>query len=128
MISDPASIAWLLNIRGDDVPFTPFALSIAVAHADGSAELFIDTGKTRAWLGNAVSVAPRGALGTALKRLDGKRVRVDAAATPVWFAQCLRKAGAVVVAAMIHACCQRPARTRSSSRVPEMRICGMQWR
>ena len=103
VISDPASIAWLLNIRGGDVPFTPFALSVALAHADGSAELFMDPGKlpeeTRAWLGNTVSVAPRGALGPALERLDGKRVRVDAAATPVWFAQRLRKAGAVVVAA-----------------------------
>ena len=29
VISDPASIAWLLNIRGGDVPFTPFALGFA---------------------------------------------------------------------------------------------------
>ena len=26
VLTDPASIAWLLNIRGGDVPFTPFAL------------------------------------------------------------------------------------------------------
>ena len=35
MITDPASIAWLLNIRGGDVPFTPFALGFALLHADG---------------------------------------------------------------------------------------------
>ena len=29
-ITDPASIAWLLNIRGGDVPFTPFALGFAL--------------------------------------------------------------------------------------------------
>jgi Xaa-Pro aminopeptidase len=102
VISDPASIAWLLNIRGGDVPFCPFVLSVALAHADGSAELFIDPVKlseeTRAWLGNTVSVAARGALMPALERLEGKRVRVDPAGTPVWFAQRLRKAGAVVVA------------------------------
>ena len=101
VLSDPASIAWLLNIRGGDVPFTPFALGFALIHADGATELFMDPAKlpdaTRAWLGNAVSVADRPALGPALTRLAGKRVRVDPAGTPVWFAQPLRAAGAVVV-------------------------------
>ena len=66
VITDPASIAWLLNIRGGDVPFTPFALGFAVAHADGGTELFMDPAKlpdaTRDWLGNTVSVADRDAL------------------------------------------------------------------
>ena len=102
VISDPASIAWLLNIRGGDVPFTPFALGFALAHADGRTELFMDPGKlseaTRAWLGNSVSVAGREALAPALARLGAKRVRVDTAGTPIWFAQTLRNAGAVVMA------------------------------
>ena len=65
-------------------------------------ELFMDPAKlpeaTRAWLGNTVSVAGREALAPALARLAAKRVRVDTAGTPVWFAQTLRNAGAVVVA------------------------------
>src|SRR4051794_1927299 len=56
VLTDPASIAWLLNIRGGDVPFTPFALAFALIHADGTTELFIDPAKlpdeTRGWLGN----------------------------------------------------------------------------
>jgi Xaa-Pro aminopeptidase len=103
ILTDPASIAWLLNIRGGDVPFTPFALAFAIAHADGGTELFIDPAKisaaTRAWLGNAVSVADRAALAPALDRLAGKIVRVDPAGAPVWFAQRLRSAGATVAAA-----------------------------
>jgi Xaa-Pro aminopeptidase len=102
VLSDPASIAWLLNIRGGDVPFTPFALGFALTHADGGTELFMESAKlpdaTRAWLGNTVSVAEREALEPALARLSGKRVRVDASGTPVWFAQKLRQADAVVVA------------------------------
>jgi Xaa-Pro aminopeptidase len=102
VLSDPASIAWLLNIRGDDVPFTPFALGFALTHADGGTELFMDPAKlpdaTREWLGNTVSVAGREALEPALVRLAGKRVRVDGSGTPVWFAQTLRAAGAVVAA------------------------------
>ncbi len=102
VISDPASIAWLLNIRGGDVPYTPFVLGFALVHADGGTELFLDpaklTDQTRAWLGNTVSVADRAALQPALRRLAGKRVRVDRSGSPVWFAQQLRDAGAVVVA------------------------------
>src|SRR6195952_1609548 len=100
VLTDPASIAWLLNIRGGDVPFTPFALGFALVHADGATELFIDPRKvpeqTRSWLGNAVSIADRDALLPALQALKGKTVRVDQTGSPVWFAQQLRKAGAAV--------------------------------
>ncbi len=104
VVTDPASIAWLLNIRGDDVPFTPFALGFALVHADGGCELFMAPAKipeaTRAWLGNAVSVQPRAALPGALARLRGKKIRVDANGSPAWFAQQLRAGGAIVVAGM----------------------------
>ncbi len=102
VLTDPASVAWLLNIRGGDVPFTPFALGFALVHADGGTELFMDPVKlpevTRAWLGNTVSVSARDALAPALARLAGKVVRVDPAGSPVWFAQQLRSAGATVAA------------------------------
>jgi Xaa-Pro aminopeptidase len=102
VLTDPASIAWLLNIRGGDVPFTPFALGFALAHASGTTDLFIDPAKippdTRTWLGNAVSVTDRTALLPALAALKGKTVRVDPSGSPVWFAQKLIKAGAVVSA------------------------------
>jgi Xaa-Pro aminopeptidase len=104
VITDPASIAWLLNLRGADVPFTPFALGFALIHDDAGCELFMDPAKVppemREWLGNAVSVQPRSALAPALARLTGKRVRVDAGGSPAWFAQQLRAAGAEVVAGM----------------------------
>ncbi len=100
VISDPASLAWLMNIRGTDVESTPFALGFGLAHADGRADLFMDGGKlpaeTRAWLGNAVAVAERDALPAALAGLAGKKVRVDPSGTAAWFADRLREAGAVV--------------------------------
>lgn len=75
------SIAWLLNIRGEDVERTPVALSFVVAHADGTADLFIAeekvTPELRAHLGNAVRVAPRDGFVEALRALAGKRVAVD---------------------------------------------------
>ena len=100
VITDPASLAWLLNIRGGDVPFTPFALGFAIAHSDTRVEVFMDPAKigaqTRAWLGNGVNVAPRADLGPVLAQLAGKTVRVDRVGSPVWFGAALRAAGATV--------------------------------
>jgi Xaa-Pro aminopeptidase len=104
VLTDPASLAWLLNIRGADVPFTPFALGFAIIEADASVALFMDARKlpddTRAWLGNGVAVQGREALPAALAAFKGRRVRVDPANAPAWFAQTLRAAGAQVAAAM----------------------------
>src|ERR1700761_7969657 len=102
VITDPPSINWLLNIRGADVPYAPIALGFLIARADATATLFMPPVKidaaVRAHLGNAVSVEPREALPGALAALAGKRVRVDAQASPIWFAQSLLAAGAEVVA------------------------------
>jgi len=81
VISALDSIAWLLNIRGSDVERTPVALSFVIAHADGTAELFIAdekvTPQLRAHLGNAVKISPSEAFVPALTALAGKTVAVD---------------------------------------------------
>ncbi len=102
VLADPHSLAWLLNIRGGDLAHTPLALGFALLHADARVELFMAPEKigpeTRAHLGNEVVVRPRADLPVALDALRGQRVRVDAEATPAWFAERLRAAGAEVTA------------------------------
>jgi Xaa-Pro aminopeptidase len=101
VLTDPASIAWLLNIRGQDLEFAPFALGFALLHADGGVEFFVEPDKisdeTRASLGNSVAIAPRAALPDAIAGLKGRRVRLEHAGAPAWFAQRLREAGATIV-------------------------------
>ncbi len=101
VITDPASLAWLFNLRGNDVPFTPFTLGFALLYADATAALFIDMVKidaaTRAWLGDDVRIVPRDALPLAMGQLRGKSVLVDTQGAPAWFPQALRNAGALVV-------------------------------
>jgi Xaa-Pro aminopeptidase len=81
VISALDSVAWLLNIRGADVERTPVALSYVVAHADGTAELFIGEDKVTPelsqHLGNAVSIRPRDQFEGALAELKDKTVAVD---------------------------------------------------
>jgi len=93
------SIAWLLNIRGNDVAHTPVALSYVIAHKDGSAELFIApekvTPELTRHLGNAVTVRTRAAFEGALtSELAGKRVALDPDFAVVGIAQALRSGGA----------------------------------
>ena len=133
VLTDPASIAWLLNIRGADVPFTPFALGFALVHADGRAELFMEPVKmpdeTRRWLGNEVSLRGREELAPALRSLgrpDGARGRRRLSGVV--------RAGAAgggregVRPVPTRACCPRPARTRSSSRAHAPPMRAMRWR
>jgi Xaa-Pro aminopeptidase len=104
VLTAPDSIAWLLNIRGDDVPYNPVALAFAILRADGQVSLFLDPARidsvTRAHLGNGVTVEPRAGLAPALDGLGAAReaVLVDPRTAPVWFADRLRAAGARVIA------------------------------
>ena len=103
LITAPDSIAWLLNVRGGDVPRTPFALGFALLHDDGHVDLYMDRRKlpdrTLAWLGNAVTLAPPEELGPALDMLGkaGKRVLIETATAPVWAANRLQSAGVELV-------------------------------
>lgn len=93
------SVAWLLNIRGADVPHTPVALSYVIAHKDGSAELFIAPEKVTPdlarHLGNAVTIRDRAGFEAALARdYAGKNVALDPDFAVVGIAQALRSGGA----------------------------------
>lgn len=100
VLSDPTAIAWLLNIRGSDVPYTPLPLSFALLRDDAALDLFLEPGRldaeARAWLGNDVALRPRADLPASLDALAGRTVRIDLEATPAWFARRLREAGATV--------------------------------
>ena len=103
VISALDSIAWLLNIRGEDVERTPVALSYVLAHADGTADLFIAQEKVTPdlarHLGNAVRLQPREAFVPALEGLKGKRIAVDPERAVEAIFATLEKAGASVVEA-----------------------------
>ena len=102
LITAPASIAWLLNIRGSDVKCTPLLLGNAIIDRDGRVMLFTDTAKldgaVMRHLGNDVSVAAEADLPASLDTLKGKTVIVDPATSSSWHADTLRAAGAKVLA------------------------------
>jgi Xaa-Pro aminopeptidase len=81
VITLPDSICWLLNMRGGDIPHTPFVLSFAILNADGSTDLFMDERKSSPELvqhfGNAVRLNDPKEFPRALDSLKGKMVLAD---------------------------------------------------
>jgi len=100
VLTAPATLAWLFNIRGGDVIRSPLPLGQAILNADGSAQLFLDPAKVSpdlpAWLGNAVRLETPEALPTALAALKGQRVLVDPSQSSAWYFDTLEAAGVEV--------------------------------
>ncbi|MBN8189337.1 aminopeptidase P family protein [Salipiger thiooxidans] len=81
----PDSIAWLLNIRGSDIPRNPVPHGFALLHADASVTLFMDARKLEGLgdhLGAAVTLRDPSEFPEALAALRGT-VRLDPASCPV---------------------------------------------
>jgi Xaa-Pro aminopeptidase len=101
VITSPASIAWLFNIRGGDVARTPLPLGEAILRNDGTADLFLSDEKVSAelkqWLGNEVAVRPSDDLPRALSELAGKKVKLDPSTTSAWYFEQLAQGGAEVI-------------------------------
>ncbi|WP_281684797.1 aminopeptidase P family protein [Thalassobaculum salexigens] len=105
VLNQPESIAWLLNLRGADVPYTPLPLAYATVDRTGLVELFLDeekcTASVRAALGNGVTLRPFEAVGDAMDALGaaGRSVAIDPDAATEWMRGRLETAGATVTLA-----------------------------
>ncbi len=112
------SIAWLLNIRGSDIPRNPVPHGFAILHATGQTTLYTDPAKCddalRAHLGEEVTLRPVEAFGAGLRSLTGP-VRVDRATAPLRVSQELAEAG--VACAWGQDPCILPKATKSSAEI-----------
>lgn len=99
----PDSICWLFNMRGRDVPNTPFVLGFAVVPRSGRAQFYVDAAKLtpelRKGLDGIASVADAAKLLPALEKLGsgGKRVMIDPASVPVALVEALRASGKAAI-------------------------------
>ncbi len=99
----PESICWLLNIRGADVPHTPFMLSFAILNADGEVDLFVEEEKSspelRDHLGNQIRLRPPSEFGPALEAFKGNSVIADPNSAPGFVFDRLKAGGAKIIRA-----------------------------
>jgi len=98
VLSDPASVAWTFNIRGNDVAHTPLPLSWAILPREGEPQLFIDARKlsneVRDALAKLADVREPRELEVELhEAARGKSVRLDSATAPAKLAEIVEQAG-----------------------------------
>ncbi|MBX9804954.1 MAG: aminopeptidase P family protein [Alphaproteobacteria bacterium] len=87
LLTASESIAWLLNIRGNDVPHTPVAQGFALIWKDRTVDLFMDSSKVstqvRNHLGPDVRLQDPLSLESWLSNLKEKAILIDPALTPL---------------------------------------------
>jgi Xaa-Pro aminopeptidase len=94
LITLPDSIAWLLNIRGADIPRNPVPHGFALLHRNGRVTLYMAEAKLADLgdhLGAAVACRPPEALVADLRGFEG-RLQLDPATCPVVLAEALTQA------------------------------------
>jgi len=97
----PDVSAWLLNLRGADLPSTPFALGFTILNADSTADAYFPEKKVTSALssqfGNEIKLHDRSEFEQGLHALGGKKVLLDPTTTSQRIASLLEKAGATLV-------------------------------
>jgi Xaa-Pro aminopeptidase len=103
VLTVPDSIAWLLNIRGGDVPNAPLPHCFAILHTNQQVDLFINPRKIAPelleHLGETVTINTPNSLGFVLDQLGQakKSVLVDAKRSAIWIFNRLKAAGAKII-------------------------------
>ena len=125
VLTAPDSVAWLANIRGADVPYTPLVLAFAILRSDATLDIFTDLRKLRAsverQLEPGIRILDRGGFEKALDSLGAEKrsVRVDpATAADAIFAR-LDGAGAKITRAEDP--CQLPKAKKNAIELEGMR-------
>ncbi len=126
LVTDPSSVAWIFNIRGNDVPHTPHPLSRAIISAAGTAEIFLQAAKLgaeqSAYLTQLATLMEPSELLGRLSVLagEGGRILVDPDLAPLALTRAIEAAGGVVVEAIDPArlarACKNTAELEGSAR------------
>jgi Xaa-Pro aminopeptidase len=99
VITDPHNLAWLFNIRGSDVSYTPLPLAYGYLPLEGRPVVFVDdrklTAASRRALGRDAEIRAPDDLEGFIDNLgrQGRRVAFDAATAPARLTQVTERAG-----------------------------------
>ncbi len=102
LLTDPASLAWLFNIRGSDVVHNPLALGFAIIPAAGKPILFMDAQKLSNKVGTYLDkvseiLAPESLTETLSNFASKKTALCDPNLVPVMLVQLIEKSGGEIV-------------------------------
>lgn len=102
VLTDPASLAWTFNVRGNDVPHTPLALGFVILSAEGRPRVFLHPGKlsdeVRTYLEDLADLhAPEALLDQLGALAPGTRIGLDESMAADRLRQVIEECGGEVV-------------------------------
>ena len=88
LLTSPESICWLLNIRGEDLPYSPLIMCYCLIDNIGNVEIFSNITKLKCNYQN-IKLFPFDAVKERILELNkqDKCIEYDPSRTPVWFIQ-----------------------------------------
>lgn len=97
ILTDPASICWLLNVRGRDIDYNPLVLSYLILHHHGHADWYVDgrkiTQTVKSFLQPHIGFQHPESFTADVRRLEGG-VMLDPQNAPVYIEMILHESGA----------------------------------
>lgn len=100
LLSVGDSIAWLLNIRGGDIAYSPLVLSYALLHDDGNVDWFVGRDKVPQdvsdTLGADIRIFELSDMEERIGEMSGA-VMMDRSSAPIWFEAAFMSAGLEVL-------------------------------
>ena len=126
LLTQVDSVAWLLNMRGEDISFLPVVLSFAIVYAGKKVDLFIDPRKITAdfkdHFTDQVRIHPYETLEKKLQELGGaqKNILMDSQRAPFHAVQVVEQAGGKVIRAddvcLLPKACKNPVEVEGARR------------
>ncbi len=97
LLTQPESINWLLNIRGNDIEHTPLLLCRAIVLADGKVALYADESKVPKELREGVKLYAPELLRKHCKRWNSPTIALQPSVTPVNLQRALKASGTKII-------------------------------
>ncbi|MGH1403577.1 MAG: aminopeptidase P family protein [Alphaproteobacteria bacterium] len=83
------SICWLLNVRGNDIGYSPLVLSYVLLYEDATVDWFVDLDKLSPdvlnALGDDIRIVDLNEMETHIESVRSSKIWTDRASCPVWF-------------------------------------------
>ncbi len=102
LLTNPESVMWILNVRGNDIPFIPLVQSFGILYKSGTFQWFVDTNKItdslKRQLSPLVEIVPMSAFAQVLDVLAAQHAKVclDTTNCSAWAYNKLSDGGAVI--------------------------------
>lgn len=97
LITSPESICWLLNIRGNDLKYTPLIMAYCLISNQGDIEIFSNLKKIKSGYAN-IKLSTFEDIKARLIELDNqnKTIQFDYSQTPIWFIDNFQKKNIII--------------------------------